>query len=67
MLAEPTARRKTLEIINELKTIQRMLNGMMITKPDGLDITLGHAAPVRLHQAGFLQKQFRNSTATSLD
>ena len=26
---------------------------MMITKPDGLDITLGHAAPVRLHQAGF--------------
>ena len=45
--------KENFEIINELKTIQRMLNGMMITKPDGLDITLGHAAPVRLHQAGF--------------
>ncbi len=45
--------KENFEIINELKTIQRMLNGMMITKPDGLDITLGYAAPVRLHQAGF--------------
>ena len=26
---------------------------MMITRPEGLDVTLGHAAPVRLHQAGF--------------
>ena len=33
-----------------------MLNGMMITRPEGLDVTLGHAAPVRLHQAGFSSK-----------
>lgn len=42
-----------LEMLTELRSIRQMLNGMMITKPDGLDVTLGHAAPVRLHQAGF--------------
>ncbi|MEC8121438.1 MAG: hypothetical protein VX113_05840, partial [Pseudomonadota bacterium] len=30
--------------------------GMMITRPEGLDVTLGRAAPVRLHQAGFSSK-----------
>ena len=29
---------------------------MMITHPEGLDVTLGHAAPVRLYQAGFSSK-----------
>jgi flagellar biosynthesis GTPase FlhF len=43
----------SLEVLTELKSIRKMLNGMMITRPDGLDVTLGHAAPVRLHQAGF--------------
>jgi len=42
-----------LEVLTELKSIKRMLNGMMITRPEGLDITFGHSAPVRLHQAGF--------------
>ena len=45
-----------LDILTELKSIRTMLNGMMITKPEGLDVTLGHAAPVRLHQAGFSPK-----------
>ena len=45
-----------LELLTELKSIRKMLNGMMITRPDGLDVTLGHAAPVRLHQAGFSSK-----------
>ena len=45
-----------LEVLTELKDIRKMLNGMMITRPDGLDVTLGHAAPVRLHQAGFSPK-----------
>jgi len=44
------------ELLTELKSIRKMLNGMMITRPDGLDVTLGHAAPVRLHQAGFSSK-----------
>ena len=43
----------SLDVLTELKSIRKMLNGMMITRPDGLDVTLGHAAPVRLHQAGF--------------
>lgn len=41
------------DVLNELRSIRQMLNGMMITRPEGLDVTLGHAAPVRLHQAGF--------------
>ena len=45
-----------LDILNELRSIRQMLNGMMITRPEGLDVTLGHAAPVRLHQAGFSSK-----------
>ena len=46
----------TLDILAELRNIRHMLSGMMITHPDGLDVTLGHAAPVRLHQAGFSSK-----------
>ena len=42
-----------LDVVTELRSIRQMLNGMMITHPEGLDVTLGHAAPVRLHQAGF--------------
>ena len=42
-----------LDVVTELRSIRQMLNGMMITRPEGLDVTLGHAAPVRLHQAGF--------------
>ncbi len=45
-----------LDILTELRDIRHMLSGMMITHPDGLDVTLGHAAPVRLHQAGFSSK-----------
>ena len=45
-----------LDILTELRSIRQMLNGMMITCPEGLDVTLGHAAPVRLHQAGFSSK-----------
>ena len=45
-----------LEIVTELRSIRQMLNGMMITHPEGLEVTLGHAAPVRLHQAGFSPK-----------
>ena len=45
-----------LDIVTELRNIRHMLSGMMITHPDGLDVTLGHAAPVRLHQAGFSSK-----------
>ena len=45
-----------LDILAELRNIRHMLSGMMITHPDGLDVTLGHAAPVRLHQAGFSSK-----------
>ena len=45
-----------LEVLSELRGIRTMLNGMMITHPEGLDVTLGHAAPVRLHQAGFSPK-----------
>lgn len=44
---------ENLDILTELRSIKQMLDGMMITRPDGLDVTLGHAAPVRLHQAGF--------------
>ena len=47
---------ENIDIVTELKSIRTMLNGMMITKPEGLDVTLGHAAPVRLHQAGFSPK-----------
>jgi flagellar biosynthesis GTPase FlhF len=43
----------SLEVLTELKSIRKMLNGMMITRPEGLDVTLGHAAPVRLYQSGF--------------
>ena len=45
-----------LDILAELRNIRHMLSGMMITHPEGLDVTLGHAAPVRLHQAGFSSK-----------
>ena len=45
-----------LDILTELRSIRQMLTGMMITRPEGLDVTLGHAAPVRLHQAGFSSK-----------
>ena len=45
-----------LDILTELRNIRHMLSGMMITHPEGLDVTLGHAAPVRLHQAGFSSK-----------
>ncbi|NCF48604.1 MAG: hypothetical protein GWP36_03685 [Bacteroidetes bacterium] len=41
------------DILTELRSIRKMMNGMMITQPEGLDITLGHAPPVQLHQAGF--------------
>ena len=47
---------KNLDMLAELKHIRGMLNGMMITQPEGLGVTLGHAAPVRLHQAGFSPK-----------
>ena len=47
---------ENIDILTELKGIRTMLNGMMITKPEGLEVTLGHAAPVRLHQAGFSPK-----------
>ncbi len=42
-----------LDMLTEFRSIRQMLKGMMITRPEGLDITLGHAAPVRLYQAGF--------------
>ncbi|MEC8673898.1 MAG: hypothetical protein VXY13_09150 [Pseudomonadota bacterium] len=45
-----------LDILTELRSIRQMMNGMMITRPEGLDVTLGRAAPVRLHQAGFSSK-----------
>ena len=45
-----------LDILTELRSIRQMLNGMIITRPEGLDVTLGNAAPVRLHQAGFSSK-----------
>ncbi|MEC8642567.1 MAG: hypothetical protein VXZ67_06635 [Pseudomonadota bacterium] len=48
-----------LEVLTELKGIRKMLNGMMITRPEGLDVTLGHAAPVRLHQAGFSSRSIQ--------
>ncbi len=41
------------DVLTELRSIRQMLNGMMITMPEGLDVTLCHAPPVRLHQAGF--------------
>ena len=47
---------ENLDTLTELRSIRQMLNGMMITRPEGLDVTLGHAAPVRLHQAGFSSK-----------
>ena len=50
---------ENLDMLAELKHIRGMLNGMMITQPEGLDVTLGHAAPVRLHQAGFSPKAIR--------
>ena len=49
-----------LDVLTELRGIRKMLNGMMITHPEGLDITLGHAAPVRLHQAGFSPKAIQS-------
>ena len=42
-----------MDILDELRDLRSMLNGMMLTRPEGLDLTLGHAAPVRLQQAGF--------------
>jgi len=48
-----------LDILSELRGITKMLDGMMITRPEGLDVTLGHAAPVRLHQAGFSSRVIR--------
>lgn len=42
-----------MDILEELRDLRSMLNGMMLTRPEGLDVTLGHAAPVRLQQAGF--------------
>ena len=42
-----------MDILDELRDLRSMLNGMMLTRPEGLDVTLGHAAPVRLQQAGF--------------
>ena len=36
-----------------------MLNGMVITQPDGLDAKLGRTAPVRLYQAGFSSNAIR--------
>ena len=47
---------ENVDVLTELRSIRQMLNGMMITRPEGLDVTLGHAAPVRLHQAGFSSK-----------
>ena len=47
---------ENLDVLTELRSIRQMLNGMMITYPEGLDVTLGHAAPVRLQQAGFSSK-----------
>ena len=49
-----------LDVVTELRGIRKMLNGMMITNPEGLDITLGHAAPVQLHQAGFSPKAIQS-------
>ena len=48
-----------LDVVTELRSIRQMLNGMMITRPEGLDVTLGHAAPVRLHQAGFSSRSIQ--------
>ena len=42
-----------MDILEEIRDLRKMLNGMMLTRPEGLDVTLGHAAPVRLQQAGF--------------
>ena len=42
-----------MDILEELHDLRSMLHGMMLTRPEGLDVTLGHAAPVRLQQAGF--------------
>ena len=42
-----------MDILEELRDLRKMLNGMMLTRPEGLDVTLGHSAPVRLQQAGF--------------
>ena len=42
-----------MDILEELRDLRQMLNGMMLTQPEGLDVTLGHSAPVRLQQAGF--------------
>ena len=42
-----------MDILEELRDLRSMLNGMMLTRPEGLDVTLGRAAPVRLQQAGF--------------
>ena len=49
-----------LEVLTELRDIRKMLNGMIVTQPEGLDVTLGHAAPVRLHQAGFSPKAIQS-------
>ena len=42
-----------MDILEELRDLRKMLNGMMLTRPEGLDVTLGHSAPVRLQRAGF--------------
>ena len=47
------------KVLSELRDIKQMLNGMVITQPDGLDAKLGRTAPVRLYQAGFSSNAIR--------
>ena len=55
-----------LEIVTELRSIRQMLNGMMITHPEGLEVTLGHAAPVHFTRQDSPQRQFRSFMGTWL-
>ena len=51
--ARRTAAPDSAALYQELAEIKKMLNGMMITQPDGLKEQLGHTVAVRLRQAGF--------------
>ena len=37
----------------EITSLKSMMTGLMLTKPDGLSVELGHSLPVQLMQAGF--------------
>ena len=56
LIGRNTEANDNLDLLTELQSIRQMLNGMIITRPEGLDVSLGHAAPVRLRQAGFSSK-----------